>query len=114
MRKHSIQWLVLVTTLHVACSGIPVPPDKQDYVGHWEGDGMTLTITADGGVSYVRVSGGGKREINAPIKAFEGNDFVVGALGITTTFKVSKPPYQEADVPNAWKMVVDGIELTRR
>jgi hypothetical protein len=92
------------------CSGISVPHEKEDYVGHWEGEGMTLTIGRDGGVSYERKSGSGKTSVNAPLKSFEGDDFVVGVLFLTTKFEVTEPPH-EAD--GAWKMTVDGVELTR-
>jgi hypothetical protein len=102
--------VTVVGLLLASCSGIAVPADKSSYIGKWEGPGMTLMLTTDGGVHYVKLSGGGKKEINAPLQAFEGNDFVVGAFGITTTFRVQKPPYQADGV---WKMVVDGVELTR-
>ena len=39
-----------------------------------------------------------------------GDDFEVGIGPIATTFKVSKTPYKEGET---WKMVVDGVELTR-
>jgi len=94
----------------VGCSGIAVPSDKRDYVGKWEGPGVTLVLTTDRGVHYVNVKGTGKKEINAPLQSFSGDDFVVGAMGITTTFRVEKPPFEE---DGAWKMVVDGVTLTR-
>ncbi|MET4203428.1 hypothetical protein [Bradyrhizobium sp. LA6.12] len=48
--------------------------------------------------------------INAPLRRFEGDHFVVGIAFLLTTFEVSTPPHQEA---GTWKMVVDGVELTR-
>jgi len=48
--------------------------------------------------------------INAPLRRFEGDRFVVGIAFLSTTFEVSTPPHQEA---GTWKMVVDGVELTR-
>jgi hypothetical protein len=48
--------------------------------------------------------------INAPLRQFEGDHFVVGIAFLSTTFEVSTPPHQEA---GTWKMVVDGVELTR-
>ena len=97
-----------------ACSGIPVPPERQDYIGTWEGPGVTLTITADGGVHYVKVSGTGNTEVKAPLQAFRGNSFKVGAMGFTTTFKVERPPYPDHEIGEVWKMQVDGVELTRK
>jgi hypothetical protein len=94
----------------VSCSGIAVPPDKRDFIGKWEGPGVTLVLTADGGVHYVNVGGVGKKEINAPLQSFSADGFEVGAMGITTTFRVDKPPF-EAD--GVWQMIVDGVTLTR-
>ena len=102
--------LVFALAAIVGCSGIAVPPDKSDYIGKWEGPGITLVLTADGGVHYVNVTGTGKKEINAPLQAFNGDDFVVGAFGLSTTFRVTQPPRQ---VDGTWTMVVDGITLTR-
>jgi hypothetical protein len=44
------------------------------------------------------------------LRRFEGDNFVVGLPLLSTTFQVSKPPYEEA---GRWKMIVDGVELTR-
>ncbi|MET3971250.1 MULTISPECIES: hypothetical protein [Bradyrhizobium] len=45
-----------------------------------------------------------------PAAAVRGDHFVVGIAFLPTTFEVSTPPHQEA---GTWKMVVDGVELTR-
>ena len=71
---------------------------------------MSLLITQDGSVDYRRVKGGAKTSITAPLKKFEGDNFVVGIGLWTTTFVVSKPPREEA---GRWKMTVDGVELIR-
>ena len=47
----------------------------------------------------------------AKISKFDGDDFEVKVLLMSTSFKVSKPPHQEGDT---WKMVVDGVELSRK
>jgi len=88
----------------------PVPQDKAAYVGEWRGQAMSLQLTQDGTVHYRRVKGSTTTTINAPLRRFEGDSFVVGIPFVETTFEVSKPPYQEA---GTWKMVVDGVELTR-
>ncbi|MSP60705.1 MAG: hypothetical protein EXR72_10260 [Myxococcales bacterium] len=93
-----------------ACKGAPVPADKSAYVGNWKGVGIDLTVTADGGLSYKKVSGGGTKSLNAPIKEWTGNDFSAGFGPLTTTFKVDKVPWQEG---GQWKMVVDGNELVK-
>ena len=90
--------------------GQPVPPDKVAYVGEWQERTMYLLITQDGSVRYKRLKAGATTSIEGPLKGFEGDDFVVGVGPINTTFDVSRPPYQDGE---SWKMVVDGLELTR-
>jgi hypothetical protein len=94
----------------VAACGEPVPPVKAAYVGDWQAPRMSLSITADGHVSYSRQRDGARTNIDAPIQAFEGDDFIVGIGWLRTRFTVSKPPHLEGAV---WKMTVDGVELTR-
>ncbi len=71
---------------------------------------MSLVITTDSKVLYKRTRNDTTTSVDASIQKFKGNDFAVGFLFISTTFVVSKPPYQEG---GRWKMVVDGVELTR-
>lgn len=105
--------LSMLTATFQSCGlkGIPVPPDKQDYVGMWASSEMQLSISKGGRVEYKRSSGSGSKSISAPIQKFVGNNFVVGALGINTTFVVSELPHQ--DSTGIWKMTVDGVELTK-
>jgi len=93
-----------------------IPADKQDYVGDWRGrfeDGsMTLSIAADGTVNYERKKGSSTKSIsNGKITKFDGNDFEVKAFVVSATFQVEKPPYRDG---NKWKMVVDGVEVSRK
>ena len=76
--------------------------------GVWQGPGMDLTIDNHGQVAYKRTKGSGSKSINAPVTEFNGDSFEVGALGITTTFKIDKWPYEE---DGETKMKVDGVEL---
>jgi hypothetical protein len=101
--------LVAAVLILSACAQ-PVPEDKAAYVGEWRAQTMSLLVTQDGTVVYKRIKGGVTTSIDAPLRRFEGDNFVVGIPLISTTFEVSKPPYQEA---GTWKMVVDGVELTR-
>jgi hypothetical protein len=110
MNRRSVFALILTAVMLGACSGIPVPADKADYVGRWQGVGMDLTITADGSVDYKRVGGSGSVSVTAPIQKFVGDDFVVGVWFMTSRFKVNRSPYQERGV---WKMVVEGVEVRR-
>ncbi|MBS0194986.1 MAG: hypothetical protein JSR34_12180 [Proteobacteria bacterium] len=109
MRLPKILLASLLTLALVAC-GIAVPPEKSAYVGTWESSNMLLKIDADGKVNYKRRDGNSTTSIDAPIKSFQGDDFVVGVGPLTTTFKVTAKPHQEG---SAWKMTVDGVELTK-
>ncbi|MBR0916374.1 hypothetical protein [Bradyrhizobium japonicum] len=117
MRK-PIAFVILVAALPMlsAC-GQAIPDDKADYVGKWHAQAMDVEVTRDGTVRYQRVRNGGAiadtmtTSINAPLRRFEGDNFVVGIPFISTIFEVSTPPHREA---GTWKMVVDGVELTRR
>lgn len=100
---------VLLVLLLAACSE-PLPTDKYNYAGEWRGEAVYLLITMDGSVSYKRLKGGVTTTINAPLKRFDGDNFEVGVGPMTTTFVVSKAPYQDE---GRWKMVVDGVELSR-
>jgi hypothetical protein len=94
----------------VAGCGEPVPTDKKEYVGEWQGKDMQLAITQDGNVRYKRRQGNSTTSINMPIVRYEGASFWVGIGIASTKFVVSTPPYRSG---NTWKMVVDGVELTR-
>ena len=96
--------------LLAGCNSIPIPEEKRAYVGTWQGVGFHLTITDDGGVDYRRVKGKYSTTVTGPLKSFDGDDFIVGVLFITTTFNVEHPPYNEGD---DWFMVVDGVELKK-
>jgi hypothetical protein len=106
--RNFIAAAVLVTAL--AACGKPVPPEKSAYVGEWQSPTMALLITQDGSVRYKRIRGGMTTSVDGPLKGFAGDNFEVGVGPMSTTFVVSKPPYQDGC---KWKMVVDGVELTR-
>lgn len=101
-------WSLLA--LGLAACAEPVPPDRAEYVGEWQGNSMVLLITQDGSVRYKRLKGGVSTSIEAPLKRFDGDNFVVGIGPMSTVFTVSKPPYRDG---RDWKMVVDGVELVR-
>ncbi|MEE8166211.1 MAG: DUF3859 domain-containing protein [Myxococcota bacterium] len=100
----------LCLTIGFLACGIPVPEDKQLYVGQWNNAETSLRIDSDGTVSYERRGNVGNVTINAPIQEFRGDDFVVGLPLLTTTFAVSRPPWFEG---GRWRMIVDGAELVR-
>lgn len=109
MRNSRFLLSLLLLFLLAAC-GIEVPAAKSAYVGHWKAEAMSLQIWRDGHVSFKRFRQGASTEINAPLKAFHGDDFEIGIGPMTTTFRVSSPPREFGGV---WKMTVDGVELAR-
>jgi hypothetical protein len=110
MNRAALAILALCAVLLAAC-GEPLPQDKREYAGDWRGERMRLVITPEGRCEYERQKPGGtSARISAPIQRFDGNNFVVGVGPFTTTFVVAKAPHI-AD--GKWKMVVDGVELTR-
>ncbi len=106
-----IKHLILIGSL-LALSGCtqPIPESRSDYVGVWQGKEMNLQILREGRVAYERSEGRTSVSIDAPVKEFVGDDFVVGVWVFTTTFDVSQPPEQ---VDGTWQMVVDGVRLTK-
>lgn len=109
MRKPIIT-IATLSLLLAACAK-PLPADKAEYGGQWNAPNMQLLITPSGAVRYKREDGNSSTSINAPLKSFEGDNFIVGIGPADTTFKVSAPPHQ---VQGQWKMTVDGVELTRK
>ena len=101
--------LVSLALLLVACAK-PLPADKSSYAGEWKGGSISLTITSDGRAVYERKDGSMTKKIDAPLKEFKGDNFIVGVGFMKTEFVVTAPPHEEGGV---WKMAVDGIELTR-
>ena len=108
MSKRLLACLVVVAA--IAGCGKPVPAEKSAYVGEWQEKTMYLLITQDGSVSYKRIKGGVTTSVNGPLKDFDGDNFSAGIGPMSTTFVVSRPPYQDK---GRWKMVVDGVELTK-
>lgn len=105
-----IRGTILAATLLLTACAQPLPPERASYVGTWQGEGVVLTITADGRVDYEREDDGDRVSIQAPITRFEGAHFWAGMLGIETRFEVSQPPTQAR---GEWRMTVDGRPLVR-
>ena len=109
MNVRSYLYALVLALLLFGC-GEPVPPEKAAYVGEWKAPGMYLLLLQDGSVQYKRIKAGVTTSVSGPLQGFEGDNFAVGIGLMKTTFVVSKPPYQDGAV---WKMVVDGVELTK-
>lgn len=108
---HRVRAALVSLLLLLAACGEPVPLARASYIGDWQAENMRLVITADGRVMYERREGGASKSIKAPIRSFDGDNFSVGIGPFSTTFVVTQPPHQSN---GAWKMTVDGVELTRR
>jgi hypothetical protein len=103
--------VVLILTILWGCAAaVPVPQDKQSYIGDWRSDTVSLSIAGKGYVSYERKEKGFSESVSGPITAFTGNNFTVGVFGIRKTFTVSAPPVNDNGV---WKMTVNGDELEK-
>lgn len=104
-------WLLVIAlaVMLVGCAE-PVPENRLDYVGEWRSKEMSLLILTDGSVAYQRLKGGGSTSITGPMQGFDGDDFVVGVLFMTTRFEVSEPPHE---VDGEWTIIVDGVRLWR-
>ncbi len=110
---HRVVRGMMIPLLALLLSGCwkSVPPEKSAYVGEWREKTVSLGIMQNGMVRYERFRDGKTTTFAGPIRKFDGDDFEAGIGSLSTTFKVGKPPYQDGET---WKMVVDGVELTRR
>ncbi len=104
--------LVLATSLFTSTAAWadPVPADKMNYVGNWQGKDMQLSLSNEGKIDYKRGRPNDQVDLSIDLKGFKGNNFEAGVAFVRTTFVVSKPPHREG---GQWKMTVDGVELTR-
>lgn len=110
MRPSAIA-LSLVALGALGCSNPePLPPNRAEYAGTWEGDGVRLAITPDSRVSYDHQKGAGNEHIEGPIAGWVDDSFVVGVMTQKTTFDVSQPPHRDG---GTWTMVVNGDTVYR-
>jgi hypothetical protein len=110
MRGFRTTILACASLALLAACAKPLPEGKANYAGAWKGGPISLVITPEGRAVYKREEGNMSKSIDAPVKEFNGDNFVVGVGFMSTEFKVSAPPHQDGGV---WKMTVDGVELTR-
>lgn len=103
--------LALLLLLALAACTQPVPVDKRDYIGHWQGEGVLLVIRADGQANYDRVKDNRRTSIQGPAHSFTTQGFKIGIGPLSASFRVQSPP---GEVDGTWRMTVDGIKLTRR
>ena len=121
---HLMAVIVLVcgaTNLSACCGeGFQVTPvelsKKQEknfkkYIGEWSGKETSLVIGADRMIHYKK-GGGVDKSIDAPLQKFRHKkELEVGLMGITTIFKIDKPPKKKG---GKWTMTIDGVKLTKK
>lgn len=90
---------------------LPVPAEKAAYIGEWVGKDTRINIAKNGQIDYKIQRPDKKVDMSIELLRFNGDNFDAGYGIISTTFVVSKPPHKK---DGKWKMVVDGVELTRR
>lgn len=110
MRRFVSATVLSFVLLASACKGQPLPADKAEFAGHWRGGGIDLVIRPEGHVTYEKIEGKGRVQVEGPLQGWKGNDFVVGVMVVKTTFKVTEPPHE---VDGVWTMTIDGVEVTR-
>lgn len=93
----------------LACTDAGVPSDKQDYLGRWKGPRTVLEIRFDGQVRYSAFLAHAHRRVSGTIRAFDGDDFIVG-WPWGTRFRVGRPPFLSN---GRWKIIVNDVELER-
>lgn len=72
--------LALVVFGLVACSTPqPLPADKAEFAGVWEGDGVQIAITAEARVTYDRKNGAGNEHIEGPIAGWGEKSWARGS-----------------------------------
>jgi hypothetical protein len=102
--------LVIISVIF-GCAPDPIPQDQKVYVGIWQGSNIFLEIDADGNASYAKVMEGASETVDSPVKKIGDGKIVIGYLFITKTLELTKPPFEE---DGKWKMVIDGVTLTKQ
>ena len=103
----------LALSLTLACGVMDgVAPSNADMVGEWTAvDGSAyLHVSPEGFINYRRQRGAQHTELNLPAKQWADASFTVGALGMTTDFRIDAAPEL---IDGVWHLTVDGLEYTR-
>ena len=107
--------LALGAVLAIALVGCakPLPAEKIAYAGTWTSadSRVNITITPEGRVEYSNEQPGKSSSVSAPIKSFDGDNFDAGIGPLSTEFKVTQPPKQDAQ--GNWFMIIDGHTLAK-
>lgn len=105
-RRH----LAAVALCLLASCMAPVPPDKLDYVGMWQGKGMSLAINADGRIGYRTCRSWFCTVIEAESFSFTPTGLRFGFLLLRWNLRVDRPPHR---LNGRWTMTIDGVDLVR-
>jgi len=111
--SHFVCFLAIILTFLfvTGCSSIEVPEEKKNYIGYWKGTDLRLEIKANGDVIYAKKIGDYVETVESPLQGFEGDSFTIGYGIVSQTVKVTQAPFKTEE--GEWKMVVDGITLTK-
>jgi hypothetical protein len=82
---------------------------KASLVGTWTGDGVTVKISPTYAFDYKRKSAVLRKDFSGAIVRLDVDQLEAGTNGINTKFEMVPP----REVSGAWKMTLDGTELTR-
>lgn len=114
--RHTLAALAatILLAFGLACSGMDfdisaVPPPGPEYVGAWEGPGITVTIEPDGQIEVHRRDGADTR-VNMPAKVWTDDAVEIGVGPLSTRYEIQEAPYQK---DGTWIMVFDGVQVTR-
>jgi hypothetical protein len=110
MRQFRTVFTACVLGILLSGCAKPLPAERAAYAGVWRGGPILLVVLSEGRVTYLRKEGNRSTSVNAPVKEFKGDNFIVGVGFMNTEFVVSSPPHEEGGV---WQMTVDGVALTR-
>lgn len=101
--------VAVVLLMNLGC-GKPVPDDKYDFVGNWGASNAELEITSTGWASWRQVKDGKTVKVSGPIKELRNDRIDIGIWFVSTSLKVSMPPYEDV---GRWHMIVEGEDLIR-
>jgi hypothetical protein len=94
----------------VAMGDATVLIGKTDYIGTWEGGGVTLKIDSTGHVDYEKKEPGSSEALHGSL-SFDGGDMVVDVLVMKRHLHIDTPPHLDG---TRWVMKIDGEEIERR
>jgi|GEM_PF-2975072 len=108
--KNLLTLLTLLGLTGVAAA-VPVPADKQAYVGEWTGNGVELSISAGGAVTYKQTNGAYSKSLSGSLIEFVGPSLRIDAFIVKGMVNVEEAPHEDRGV---WVMTVGGAKVMRK